>query len=189
MDKGGNTQRISIGYVLAAVGIVVLLGGFIVLVLVDRGQRVKSGPPSGVENINVGPPGQHTESPMKYAHTPPAGGKHNPVWQNCGFYSKPVRDETSVHSMEHGAVWITYKPNLPKDQINEIKKVADSKTYILASPYKGIPSPVAASAWGKQLRLDSADDSRLQQFIRYYRQGEQTPEPGAACTGGVGNPG
>ena len=189
MGKSRNARRISTGYIIAAVGVVVLLGGFIALVVIDRGQRATSGPPSGVENINVGPPGRHTESPVKYAQTPPAGGKHNPVWQNCGFYSKPVPNETSVHSLEHGAVWITYKPNLPKDQINEIKNMADNKTYILASPYKGLPSPVVASAWGKQLRLDSADDSRLQQFIRNYRQGKQTPEPGAACTGGVGSPG
>ena len=182
-------RRVGTGYIIAAVGVAVLLGGFVILVVIDVGQRATSGPPSGVENINVGPPGRHTESPVKYAQTPPAGGKHNPVWQNCGFYSKPVPNETSVHSLEHGAVWITYKPDLPKDQINEIKNTADNKTYILASPYKGLSSPVVASAWGKQLRLDSADDSRLQQFIRDYRQGKQTPEPGAACTGGVGSPG
>lgn len=189
MSKSRNGQRISISYVIVAVGVVVLLGGFIALVLIDRGQRTASGPPSGVENIKVGPSGQHTESPVKYAQTPPAGGKHNPVWQNCGFYSKPVPNETSVHSLEHGAVWITYQPNLPKDQVSKIKDMADSKSYVLASPYKGLPSPVVASAWGKQLRLDSTKDPRLQQFIRYYSQGPQTPEPGAACTGGVGNPG
>jgi hypothetical protein len=47
---------------------------------------------------------------VDYPQSPPVGGPHNPIWQNCGFYSKPVRDEYAVHSMEHGAVWITYSP-------------------------------------------------------------------------------
>jgi hypothetical protein len=47
---------------------------------------------------------------------------------------------------------------------------------------------VVASAWGKQLRLEGADDPDLEQFVRAYQRGPQTPEPGAACTGGVGEP-
>jgi hypothetical protein len=51
-----------------------------------------------------------------------------------------------------------------------------------------LPSPVVASAWGKQLRLDGAGDPRLERFVSAFQQGPQTPEPGAACTGGVGEP-
>jgi hypothetical protein len=46
-----------------------------------------------------------------------------------------------------------------------------------------LSTPVVASAWGKQLRLKSVDDPKLQEFIRAYRKGPQTPEPGAPCTG------
>jgi hypothetical protein len=56
---------------------------------------------------------------------------------------------------------------------------------MVLSPYPGLPAPVVASAWGKQLKLTGADDPRLAAFIREYRQGPQTPEPGAACTGGL----
>ena len=35
-----------------------------------------------------------------------------------------------------------------------------------------------------QLALTGADDPRLEAFVKQYRQGPQTPEPGAACTGG-----
>ena len=129
----------------------------------------------------------HTKEPVDYPQSPPVGGPHNPIWQNCGFYSKPVRDENAVHSMEHGAVWITYTPDLPKDQVEKIKSLT-RKRCILASPYPGLPAPVVASAWGKQLRLNSTNDPRLEQFVRAYRQGPQTPEPGAPCRGGVGSP-
>jgi predicted small secreted protein len=146
----------------------------------------KKAPPAGVTSYsNLSH--DHTKEPVDYPQSPPVGGPHNPIWQNCGFYSKPVRDENAVHSMEHGAVWITYAPDLPKDQVEKIKSLTQ-KSYVLASPYPGLPAPLVASAWGKQLRLNSTNDPRLEQFVRAYRQGPQTPEPGAPCRGGVGSP-
>ena len=71
-------------------------------------------PPEGVQTYDVGSANVHTEENVDYEQTPSAGGAHNPVWQNCGFYEKPIRDENAVHSLEHGAVWITYLPNLPR---------------------------------------------------------------------------
>jgi hypothetical protein len=70
-----------------------------------------------VKIYDVGPGERHTDGDVDYAQTPPVGGEHNPVWQNCGFYQEPVRDETAVHSLEHGAVWITYSPDIPQDEI------------------------------------------------------------------------
>jgi predicted small secreted protein len=146
----------------------------------------KKAPPAGVTSYsNLSR--DHTKEPVDYPQSPPVGGPHNPVPQNCGFYSKPVRNENAVHSMEHGAVWITYSPDLPKDQVEKIKSLTQ-KSYVLASPYPGLPAPLVASAWGKQLRLNSTNDPRLEQFVRAYRQGPQTPEPGAPCRGGVGSP-
>jgi predicted small secreted protein len=146
----------------------------------------KKAPPAGVTSYsNLSR--DHTKEPVDYPQSPPVGGPHNPIWQNCGFYSKPVRDENAVHSMEHGAVWITYSPDLPKDRVEKIKSLTQ-KSYVLASPYPGLPAPLVASAWGKQLRLNSTNDPRLEQFVRAYRQGPQTPEPGAPCRGGVGSP-
>jgi hypothetical protein len=168
--------------------VVAVLGAFVVVVVLDARQKAASGPPSGVQTYDVGPGGQHTEGVVDYAQTPPAGGEHNPDWQNSGFYEEPVRDETAVHTLEHGAVWITYSPDLPGAQVETIRDLVEGQNCILASPYEGLPSPVVASAWGKQLSLERADDPDLERFIGAYRQGPQTPEPGAACTGGVGSP-
>lgn len=125
----------------------------------------------------------HTTKKVTYAQTPPVGGDHYPVWLNCGIYTKPVPEGLAVHSLEHGAVWVTYRPDLPADQV---KKLADSipDTYMVLSPHDNLPGPVVASAWGVQLVLTGVDDPRLAEFITKYRQGPQTPEPGAACTGG-----
>lgn len=126
----------------------------------------------------------HVDTPVTYDQTPPAGGEHAPAWLNCGVYDAPVPNENAVHSMEHGAVWVTYRPDLPADQVSALQELL-SGPYDLLSPFPGLQAPVVASAWGKQLTLERADDARLPAFLRLYRQGAQAPEPGAACTGGT----
>ena len=127
----------------------------------------------------------HASSQVAYPQSPPAGGDHAPQFINCGIYTHPVNSWEAVHSLEHGAVWVTYRPGLPQRQIDALARQAVSHRYELLSPYPGLPSPVVASAWGKQLRMDSADDPRLAVFLQAYLQGPQTPEPGASCSGGV----
>jgi hypothetical protein len=130
----------------------------------------------------------HSEGPTTYAQTPPVGGAHSGVWQNCGVYDQPLRNEYAVHSLEHGAVWVTYRPDLPADQVTKLRELARGQSYVLLSPYPGLPQPIAASAWGLQLFVDNASDQGLADFIRTYQSGSQTPEPGAPCTGGNGLP-
>ncbi len=130
----------------------------------------------------------HVEGQVRYPQTPPVGGPHNQVWLNCGTYSTPAPNVNAVHSMEHGAAWITYRPDLPAAQTQQLRDAVHGLSYVVLSPYPGLPAPVVASAWGKQLQLPNAGDPRLKQFLRTYRQGPQTPEKGASCTGGVGNP-
>lgn len=130
-------------------------------------------------------PATHVQQPVTYEQVPPVGGEHYQAWQNCGYYPVPLINEHAVHSLEHGAVWITYQQDLPVEQVNVIRDKAENQTYVLASPYPDLPAPVVASAWGHQLQLESADDPALDAFLRSYRQGPQTLEPGALCTGGT----
>jgi hypothetical protein len=130
----------------------------------------------------------HVQGPVQYPQTPPVGGDHAPVWQNCGYYAEAIPTERGVHSMEHGAVWLTYRPDLPATEVAVLRRLAQKQGYVLVSPFPALPTPVVASAWGLQLQLPSATDARLAEFVRLYRQGPQTPEPGAACTGGSGTP-
>ena len=136
------------------------------------------------------PTQNHTEGPVTYAQIPPAGGPHNPVQQNCGIYDQPVRNENAVHSLEHGAVWITYRPDLPAADVERLRSLARGHSHVLLSPYPELPAPVVASAWGVQLKVDSASDGRLGLFINKYERvgGPETPEPEESCRGGIGTP-
>ena len=129
----------------------------------------------------------HVTKAVSYPMTPPVGGDHHQAWMTCDgtVYTKAVAHENAVHSLEHGAVWITYND---KASDADVKKLADKvggTPYTLMSPEKGQAGAIMLSAWGRQLTVDSASDPRVQQFLSKYVQGAQTPEPGAACSGGL----
>lgn len=169
------------GWGVAALGVVLIVGVIVWTV------SLQSGEIAGVvtySNLSR----DHVTGKVTYPQNPPVGGAHNAVWQNCGIYSTPVANENAVHSLEHGAVWITYQPQLSSQDIGQLQTLVRGHDHALLSPYPGLPAPVVASAWGIQLRVTSASDPRLAQFLQKYEQGPQTPEPGESCSGGTGTP-
>ncbi|NKQ34826.1 MAG: DUF3105 domain-containing protein, partial [Chloroflexi bacterium] len=130
----------------------------------------------------------HVETPIEAAGLPPAGGEHSGIWQNCGIYTSPVGTENVMHSLEHGAVWITYQPDLPEEDVTYLQDLVRRESSIVLSPYPGLKSPVVATAWEVQLELDSVDDGRLNDFIDRYQKGPTAPERLGACSNGVGTP-
>ena len=119
---------------------------------------------------------------------PPVFGEHFPAWQNCGIYDKPVALGNAIHSMEHGAVWLTYRPDLDAVKVKSLQELVRGHGYVLMSPYVKQVSDVVLTAWGVQLIIDSVPDDRIAKFIAYYENGPQNYEPGAPCSGAVGNP-
>jgi hypothetical protein len=105
------------------------------------------------------------------------------VWAECDgkVYDQPIRNENAVHSLEHGAVWITYQPGLDKASIDKLEAKVKGSNYTMISPYPGQPGKIMLTAWDHQLTVDSASDSRIDQFLKKYRLGPQTQEPGASC--------
>jgi hypothetical protein len=137
---------------------------------------------------------------VDYPQIPPVGGTHWEAWQDCGVYDEPIRSEAAVHSMEHGAVWITYRPDLPDGDVEELEdffrrqplvvvtvkgvRRDTNERYILMSPFPGLPAPIVISSWAHQLRLDSPDDPRLQRYVDTFRVSEKySPEYGPTCKG------
>lgn len=168
--------------VLAITGAVVAVAIVAVAVATDRRGTAA---PEGVVDVPA-TSRQHVSGAVDYDQHPPAGGDHAAIWQNCAFYDEPIRNENAVHSLEHGAVWIQYAADLPEAARAEIERLTEGDSYILASPFDDLDSPVVLSAWGKQLALDSVDDPRIDAFLEAFVQGPQTPERGATCDDGVG---
>ncbi|MFD4631520.1 DUF3105 domain-containing protein [Streptomyces sp. NPDC058284] len=129
----------------------------------------------------------HVTKTVAYPMTPPVGGDHHQAWMTCdaSVYDKEIPNENAVHSLEHGAVWVTYNDKAPAADVKKLADNVSRTTYSLMSPLGKQRSPIMLSAWGHQLTVDSAKDPRVAEFFSKYVQGAQTPEPGAACTGGV----
>ena len=135
--------------------------------------------------------GTHIEGDIDYStqpdyqgEIPPAGGAHNNSPQQCDVYDAPIRTENAIHSLEHGAVWITYQPTLPQDQIDQLRDIAEGDNYMLMSPIEGQPAPIILTAWGRQLQMQAFDNDTVQRFIRSYQTEDGvTPELGASCAG------
>jgi hypothetical protein len=129
---------------------------------------------------------QHKTGPLTYPVSPPVGGTHNPVWENCmgNVYAEQIPNENAVHSLEHGAVWIAYKPGLPGDQLDALKKKVEGQTYMYMSPYPTLDKNISLQVWGYQLKLDSVDNAKIDAFIKAGRL-NASKEPGAACSGGT----
>ena len=129
----------------------------------------------------------HVTAKVSYPMHPPVGGNHNPVWLNCNgdVYTEPVQDENAVHALEHGAVWVTYTAKAQKADVDALAAKVKKTPYSLMSPYANQDAPLILSAWGHQVTVKSAADPEVDKFFAAYVQGQQTPEPGASCTGGV----
>ena len=177
------------------IGLIAVLPAVTAIVLVTAGVLQRGGedgsgagdPLSMVETIEV-TDRSHVDGPVEYPQQPPVGGAHAAVWQNCGSYAQPVPDEQAVHSLEHGAIWIAYRPDLPADQVAVLQELTLGQPYVLVSPYPSLDTAVVASAWGARLPLERVDESLLGAFIEAYAQGPETPEPGAPCSSGTGVP-
>ncbi|MBL7255119.1 DUF3105 domain-containing protein [Actinoplanes sp. LDG1-01] len=127
----------------------------------------------------------HKQGPQQYVTSPPVGGAHNSTPQNCSgdVYDAPIANEHAVHSLEHGAVWITYKPGLAADQVDVLKKKVEGQDYTMMSPYAGLDKNVSVQVWGFQYKTDDVNDAKIDEFIKDTRL-VSALEPGISCSGG-----
>lgn len=175
-SSGSKRGGLSVIWVALALVLVLIVGGV--------GWAISRAPSLGAVKTYDELGRDHVGEAVDYEQDPPVGGDHNAASWDCGVYEEPVPKYHAVHSLEHGAVWLTYQPDLAADQVDMLRDLAGQE-FMLLSPDPDQDSPVVATAWGTQLKLERADDPRIPLFIKEYRQGPQTPEPGAACTGGT----
>ncbi|MGW0863285.1 MULTISPECIES: DUF3105 domain-containing protein [Streptomyces] len=130
---------------------------------------------------------EHVQTAVDYPMNPPVGGDHSQAWMTCDgtVYTKAIGKENAVHSLEHGAVWVTYNDKAADADVKALGDKVSRTPYTLMSPVDDQAGKIMLSAWGYQLTVDKASDPRVEQFLTKYVQGSQTPEPGAACTNGL----
>ncbi|MEU1596024.1 DUF3105 domain-containing protein [Streptomyces sp. NPDC005708] len=181
-DRRNRTITIAVS---AAILAGVVGGGWYLIDNANQKEQAKAAPVAGEKTWSK-LSRNHVTKAVTYPMTPPVGGDHSPVWENCNgdVYTSQIKNENAVHSLEHGAVWVTYNEQASATDIQALANKVRKTPYTLMSPFKNQPSPITLSAWGHQLNVQKDSDPRVAEFLSKYVQGKQTPEPGAACTGG-----
>lgn len=129
-----------------------------------------------------------------YNSNPPNSGDHWEQPAKAGVYENELPDEQVIHSLEHGYVWISYRPQAvtpeaspggelkagisdeDKKSLEDLVKKDDWK--IILAPRERNDSVIALSSWGRVLKMDSLDLNKVKEFIKTYRDRgpEKTPE-------------
>ncbi len=152
---------------------------------------------AGVEAFDYSPGQDHVTTEVDYTESPPVGGPHDGNWADCTgtVYDVDIRHENAVHGLEHGAVWISYDPDRVSDaDLKRLTELVEGVAGRMLAPYPGLDVPISLQSWDHQLKVDSADDERIEQFTDFmtynttpYGDDEDLnsrrgfPEHGASC--------
>ncbi len=176
------------GTIIATIAVLVFAAGAIGYAVYQANSSAVPDSPSDIDGITIAEyaAGQeHVTTDVTYDESPPIGGPHDGYWADCdgAVYDQQIRSENAIHSLEHGAVWITYNPDISDDDLAVLTQYVQNQPYIMLSPYEGLTSPISLQSWNHQLFVDSVDDSRINDFIQVLRQNpEEFPEVGAGCS-------
>ncbi|MEX2006840.1 MAG: DUF3105 domain-containing protein [Candidatus Saccharimonadales bacterium] len=119
---------------------------------------------------------------------PPSSGPHyagSSAPAPWGVYVQEVPEEVFVHNQEHGGVIITYKPDLPKDQVEKLQKLfappysnkSFKPTRAIVTPRPKNTKAIQLAAWTWTLSLDQYDEDKIMKF--YLQRVGKGPEKGA----------
>lgn len=117
-------------------------------------------------------PGQSHEP---YNSNPPTSGPHYAQPANWGVYQNTLADETLIHNLEHGGIWISYK-NV--DEATKAKLEAIGKANpggVVVEPRPANDAKIALASWGRLLKLESFDETKILDFIKANKN--NSPEP------------
>jgi Protein of unknown function (DUF3105) len=104
-----------------------------------------------------------------YKTNPPTSGNHNPIPAADGYYPVKPFVRHTVHTLEHGRVYIHFKPSLSKRRIDQLGGLFNDDPYhMLLSPDPAIPYQVAVAAWGHLAGCKKVNDETYD-VIRAFR--------------------
>ena len=147
---------------------------------VNTGGHIPLDPDDGRAHIE-----NNTDRGGPYSVVPATSGPHwfgantaaaVPAPARWGRYVEVLPDEVLIHNLEHGGIGFHYDC---EDGCPEIVKALDdliprNPVQYIMSPYPGMPSKIAITAWRHHLYLDEVDEEQIKRFIEEYQ--DRAPE-------------
>ena len=109
-----------------------------------------------------------------YNSNPPSSGEHWPVAANWGVYDTTQPDERLVHNLEHGGIWISYKPSVDADTVAKLRDFAKRYHLVIVEPREKDDGNIAFVSWGYVENFNQYDESAMVKFIEaHYNKGPE----------------
>ncbi len=151
---------------LVVLAVVVALGFWLFKSSAEKEQNL---PGQSFENIGQEHLTQGSFEHPPYNSNPPTSGSHWPQPANWGVYQATQADEQLVHNLEHGGIWISYKPDqVDQDTINRLNDFANRYPLIIVEPRPANDAKISLAAWTRLLNLDSFDERSILEFIEAF---------------------
>lgn len=87
-----------------------------------------------------------------YNSNPPTSGPHYEETAQTGFREEEIADEHLVHNLEHGDIWISFRPSVSGEAVDVLKSFSGGE--VVVTPRRANETDIALAAWG---RLDTFD--------------------------------
>lgn len=112
-----------------------------------------------------------------FAPTTPAGVPAPARW---GIYEFALPDEVLVHNLEHGGIGIHYDcPDECEKLVDALRKlVPQNPSQFIVSPYPGMKTQIAITAWRTHMYLEEFDESLIREFISVFKDKAPESVPG-----------
>ena len=107
-----------------------------------------------------------------YNSNPPTSGWHYQQPAEWGVYKEEIPDEVVIHNLEHGGVWITYRPGISEEIARKLEGFYEKYgRKIIVTPRAKNDSDIALAAWNRldEFSVEEYSDERTDKFIQAYR--------------------
>lgn len=112
---------------------------------------------------------------FEYNSNPPSSGPHFAKAARWGFYENEIPDESVIHALEHGGIWVSYK-NVTDEEKEILKQFyKENSQSVVISPREKNDSKIAIASWKRVVNMDSVDLDSLRKYILLYKN--TSPEP------------
>lgn len=122
-------------------------------------------PDQGAEHVAPG-------HQFSYNSNPPTSGPHFASPAEWGVYKEELPDQTLIHNLEHGGIWISYKPGIPDETREKLEKFYEAwGRKIIVAPRSANESDVALAAWNRldAFSVSEFSEERVERFIKAFR--------------------
>lgn len=122
-------------------------------------------PDQGREHVGPG----HVHA---YNSNPPTSGWHFSAPTEWGVYKEELPDGTLIHNLEHGGVWISYKPDIPEETRKKLENFYEIYgRKVIVTPRAKNDTDIALAAWTRldKFSVSEYSDERVDTFIKAFR--------------------